>query len=807
MGSMVGYRAMLRRAVLLVCSLFLLHLYALAATRRALIVGINRYQQPEGGQVVLWTPTPLRPQPVTGTFRLLPVQNLRGAEADALDMRKLLVETYGFQPEDIQLVLNERATADAILTALKSLIDKSEPGDIRLFYFSGHGSQIPNKSTEKPNGLDVTMIPADYFRGVPAIRDKELARIYRQVPKGVSLTVIQDNCYSGGGARGGPALATRDLAADPRTVDDPPDRDPKTKALLPYPDQQENAVLVLAASQADEPAVEKYMEPVSSFRGTFTYALVEALRETPTERIETVFRKVRAKMQSAQQPVLVGRGRFEKDLLGREAVPLSSIAASVMKVEGRRVDLRGGVSSGIRVGCELRKVWPGDQAHAPLRLKVTNTRDVDFATAEIVGDYAAGDVAERDLFRIYASPAGSDPLLIFYLPPKSLPVAAIEEIGQQVRKQVAEAGLVWVTDPTSQLPDWTLRWNGQSWELYGKKLNGEAVDLGSAPADGVRARLAGARGEQFLFEAPPPETLLQGLELGTGDTAALGVIREHPASADYVLSGVLGDKDLRYAWRRPDLSAGEISQRFERARKEGASLVPWKLALPLMSESTVLSEKTGAVLTEGARRLARPAGWLSLSAPMAADPAFPYELVLKNAQTSEEVRNSDLRNGERYKLVLRATPEAIERAVKDLGKDKDPEKFVYVGAIDSSGQGILLYPEAGQRNKLPHAEQKNGKWELPAEFPLTRADYDLEVAAPFGIDHYYMLISTTPLSTPEVLEFQGAYQPDVESRRGAGDEDPLTRLLRTAGDTRGAKGAESPGNWAIQHYFLRSVAK
>ncbi len=91
--------------------------------------------------------------------------------------------------------------------------------------------------------------------------------------------------------------------------------------------------------------------------------------------------------------------------------------------------------------------------------------------------------------------------------------------------------------------------------------------------------------------------------------------------------------------------------------------------------------------------------------------------------------------------------------------------------------------------------------------PLTRRDYDLEVGSPFGIDHYYLLVSTTPLSTPEVLEFQGAYQPDVESRRGGGDDDPLTRLLRTRGDTRGTKAAESAGNWSIQHYFLRSVGK
>ncbi len=484
------------------------------------------------------------------------------------------------------MLLNEQATAENILTRLKThLIDKAKPGDISIFYFSGHGSQIKNLSTEKSRGLDVTIIPADYFRGVPPVRDKELARIYRQVPKGVSLTVIQDNCFSGGGARGGPTLNRRDLDADPRFVDDPPDRDPKTKQLVAYPDQQENPVLVLAASQADEVAVEKFMPAVSLNRGVFTYALIEALQETPTERMETVFRNVRAKMQSdTQQPVLLGRGRLQEDLLGREAIPVSSIAASVITVKAKTVELRGGVSSGIRVGCELRKIWPGSESHSPVRLKITNTRDLDFSTAEIIGSVENGDIAERDTFRIYSWPPGHEPLLTLYTPQQSLPAAAIQDAALRVKKEVTDAGLVWVDDPTQQLPAWTVRWNGQSWELYGKKLNGKTVDLGTLEANAVRSKITGATGERFLFEAPPPDTLLKNIVLGEGDTAALSVIHESPASADYVLSGVLGSQGLRYAWRRPDRTADEISTVFQQARKDGASSVPWKLALALMKQ-------------------------------------------------------------------------------------------------------------------------------------------------------------------------------------------------------------------------------
>ena len=160
--------------------------------------------------------------------------------------------------------------------------------------------------------------------------------------------------------------------------------------------------------------------------------------------------------------------------------------------------------------------------------------------------------------------------------------------------------------------------------------------------------------------------------------------------------------------------------------------------------------------------------------------------------------------------------ERRRKICKQTMKDTDeksgpPRRYVYVGVIDSSGSGALLFPLPGQGNqgnRLPLLEQgPDGKARLPQEFPLTRLPADLEITPPAGIDHYFMLVSATALSTPEVLQFEGAYQPDTEGRRGLDDDDPLTHLLRARGNTRSAAPPPSPGNWDIQHFYIRSVLK
>jgi len=190
-----------------------------AQTKRAVIVGIDEYFTSKDAAKYLPSEfTRKRIAAVKGKPSRGSVPTLDGAYNDAGQMKAMLIARFGFKETDIVMLPNDRqkATAENILGELqRHLIDAAQRNDISVFYYAGHGSRIVNSLTSNVGGLDSTIIPQDSLLGVPDIRSKELARIYAQAPaKGIHLTVIQDSCYSGGGARG-PFGATKTRAQPP----------------------------------------------------------------------------------------------------------------------------------------------------------------------------------------------------------------------------------------------------------------------------------------------------------------------------------------------------------------------------------------------------------------------------------------------------------------------------------------------------------------------------------------------------------------------------------------------------------------
>ena len=132
-------------------------------------------------------------------------------------MRSLLLTRYGVAPTDIATLRNERATRQAILGGLDSLVRTAVSGDDVLFFYAGHGSQVRNDASREADKMDETLVPADALLGAPDIRDKELRTRFAALARnGVRLTVIVDACHSGSIARGVVLGATR--YADPAPV-------------------------------------------------------------------------------------------------------------------------------------------------------------------------------------------------------------------------------------------------------------------------------------------------------------------------------------------------------------------------------------------------------------------------------------------------------------------------------------------------------------------------------------------------------------------------------------------------------------
>ena len=146
--------------------------------RRALLVGINDYPDP--------------------------ANRLDGCVNDVFLMSSVIQEC-GFAPEDIRVVLNERATATSILERLHWLLDGVKSGDERVLFYSGHGAQMPVYGpTDEADHMDECLVPYDFDWTLQhAVTDKQFLNLYSQLPYDSNFVAIFDCCHSGGMTREG----------------------------------------------------------------------------------------------------------------------------------------------------------------------------------------------------------------------------------------------------------------------------------------------------------------------------------------------------------------------------------------------------------------------------------------------------------------------------------------------------------------------------------------------------------------------------------------------------------------------------
>ncbi|PRQ57130.1 putative Caspase-like domain-containing protein [Rosa chinensis] len=141
---------------------------------------------------------------ICGISYLYTRTELNGCINDAKRMRTLLISKFNF-PEDSIVMLTEKETdpynkpyKNNIKRELRWLVQGCEPGDSLLFYYSGHGSQLPERHLgDEDDEMDETLCPLDVeTQGM--IRDDWInATIVRPIPHGVKLHAIIDSCHSG----------------------------------------------------------------------------------------------------------------------------------------------------------------------------------------------------------------------------------------------------------------------------------------------------------------------------------------------------------------------------------------------------------------------------------------------------------------------------------------------------------------------------------------------------------------------------------------------------------------------------------
>ena len=114
---------------------------------------------------------------------------LSGPHYDVADMA-IIAEQRGFDVREP--LLNEAATSESLLLGLKDAADDLDVGDSLLFFYSGHGGQIPNVNDDsEPDHLDETLCLYDRM-----LIDDELREAWSGFRQGVRIVSITDSCHS-----------------------------------------------------------------------------------------------------------------------------------------------------------------------------------------------------------------------------------------------------------------------------------------------------------------------------------------------------------------------------------------------------------------------------------------------------------------------------------------------------------------------------------------------------------------------------------------------------------------------------------
>ena len=137
---------------------------------RAFIVGIERYADPRN--------------------------NLIGVSRDVSSTVGIL-NTFGIS--DLEVIKDENAKKQSIETGLGNLLKQTGPGDVAVFYYSGHGVMLTAEDTGSadPDGQDEALVPFECDTGNLIVDNKIKEALDKNLNPGAFFYGIYDCCHSG----------------------------------------------------------------------------------------------------------------------------------------------------------------------------------------------------------------------------------------------------------------------------------------------------------------------------------------------------------------------------------------------------------------------------------------------------------------------------------------------------------------------------------------------------------------------------------------------------------------------------------
>jgi metacaspase-1 len=114
--------------------------------------------------------------------------DLQGCINDANDWAALLLG-FGFS---VNTMLDAQATRQNVRAALGDLVSAAGAGDVVVFTYSGHGTQVFDTSGDEGDTYDEAIYVYD-----GAVLDDDLRAIINNINPQATLVVISDSCFSG----------------------------------------------------------------------------------------------------------------------------------------------------------------------------------------------------------------------------------------------------------------------------------------------------------------------------------------------------------------------------------------------------------------------------------------------------------------------------------------------------------------------------------------------------------------------------------------------------------------------------------
>lgn len=237
--------------------LMLLPFAGAQAEQRALIVGVGRY--------------------VTSGI------DLPGIDLDVERMRETL-HRMGFTDSQIRILTHEEATAARVSSEMNGWLRNGvQPDDRVVFYYSGHGSQVPDLNGDEDDGVDEVLVTHDMQRArrngratlTGVVVDDQIDDMLARNPSRNVLLIV-DACHSGTVSRSF-SLKNRSMVSDPVfrksfIYDGMPEPGPVTLTRSAKPPGKAPDNYVLFAAAGDREAA------IGTSRGgIFTIGVTEAI--------------------------------------------------------------------------------------------------------------------------------------------------------------------------------------------------------------------------------------------------------------------------------------------------------------------------------------------------------------------------------------------------------------------------------------------------------------------------------------------------------------------------------------------------